>query len=390
MISKDLQSVSLSCNEELGFINEQGQLVASGENGGMLNAAYNGITTQVRIEIVQEAEIKIRLDSLLIDSRREYPIEVQSVIGLNTMTVYPDALTWTVKDPEVCSVTKGVVKGLKNGTTTIFGNLGSYKDSLKVKVEIPESGKIIFDKFNVNDWKLEATSTFNATMSNTNLPSNWEHGVVINFNYSPNRVRFVKLSRNIPFYSLPDTMKIKLNLADILLTKAILSLKSNNPVQSVTREFTGLPNNTDTEIVVPLDKLFNTSDIATYPVWFEYLNFYLEPQTTTRTYTLAIKDISLYYKGLSVTYLSAEQMKKFQIYPNPAKNEIHIRFNKSDNVALNIRIYDLTGKLMKHLPIKNYSEDKITVPLTGFTQGTYFIYIQEAEKAAEIFKFIKQ
>ncbi len=388
LINKDLNPVSLSCNEELGFINEQGQLVASGEKGGILNASYNGITTKVKIDIVQEAEIKIRLDSLLIDNRREYPIEVQSIVGLNTMSIYPDALTWTVKDPEVCTVTKGIVKGVKNGITTVFGNLGTYKDSLKIKVEIPSSGQITFDKFNVNDWKMEATSTFNATMSNTNLPSNWEHGAVINFNYSPNRVRFVKLSRNISFYSLPDTLKIKLNLGDILLNKAILSLKRSNSTQSITKEFIGLPNNRDAEIIVPLDKLFDTSDIATYPIGFEYLNFYLEPQTSTRPYTLAVKDISLFYKGLSVTYLSTKQMEKFQVYPNPLiGNTLYLKFMKDFSRNATVTLYNMNGQTLYSKYIIGVSSEVITISLPNLVAGSYLMKIQQ-NKNSEVVKLI--
>jgi len=40
LINKDVQGIVLSCNEATGFINERGEFVASGINGGTLNANY--------------------------------------------------------------------------------------------------------------------------------------------------------------------------------------------------------------------------------------------------------------------------------------------------------------------------------------------------------------
>lgn len=389
LISKDLSGVKLNCNSEVGFINEKGEFVASGTNGGILTANYNGITTTVRIEIVTDAEIAIRLDSVLIDNIKEYPIEVQSVIGLNTMLVYPDALTWTIRNPEICSVTQGVLKGLKNGTTTVIGSLGSYKDSINVKVEIPESGKILFDNFNVNNWKFESSTALNATINNSNLPNGWTTGAAINYIYTSTRAPFLKLSRNIPLYSLPDTIKIGVNLGDITLSKAVLSLRANNIAQGNAKEFTTLPKNTDTEISLPLNDIFTTSDIAIYPIWFEYLNFYLATQTSGQAYTLGLKDITLCYKGIDITYTSPEKISLFQVYPNPATDELKIKLKDNMFETLNIKLLNLSGQTIKSWNTANYSQE-IVLPLKEVLSGTYLLQVQHSNNSSETIKIIKK
>lgn len=386
LINKDVQGVVLNCSPELGYINGQGQFVASGGIDGVLNATYNGnITTTANIHIVQDAEIFMRLDSVLIDSRFEYPVEVQSTIGINTMTVYPASLTWIVKDPSICSVTNGVLKGLKNGTTMVIGNLGSFSDTINVKVEIPESGRIIFDKFIPDRWKLEASSALNATLCTTNLPVGWDHGAAVNYTYVTTRAPYIKLLNKNLLYSLPDTFKLRLNVGDIALTKVVFTLRANNSAQNVSKEFTSVQNNADTEISFPMSLFFNVADIAAFPVWFENVNFYLGVQTVNQAYTLAVKDIVLCYKGYTVSYTSPEKMDIFQVYPNPLKgNMLNVKLIKPDEGAINVQMFDASGRLMMSQKLEADFNGNASLPVSGIPSGTYFLQLEQSGKSASV------
>ena len=59
----------------------------------------------------------------LLNDGREYPIEVVSKVGFDSFVTDPSRLDWTVADPEIVKVENGVLKGLKNGTTTVTGRL---------------------------------------------------------------------------------------------------------------------------------------------------------------------------------------------------------------------------------------------------------------------------
>lgn len=387
LINKDVQGVVLSCAPELGYINNQGEFVASGGLDGVLTATYNGnITTKVNIHIVKDAQIFMRLDSVLIDSRFEYPIEVQSVIGLNTMTVYPASLTWTVADPTVCSADNGVLRGLKNGTTMVVGNLGSFRDSIKVKVEIPESGRIIFNTFEVENWTLDASSALSASLSTANRPEGWDHGSVVNYTFKTTRAPYIKLIRKIPLYSLPDTLKLRLNLGNITLTKVVFTLRTNKSTQNVSKEFTVLQNNGDTEIAFPLSLFFNTSDISNFPVWFENVNFYLGTQTENQTYSLAVRDIILCYKGYEVSFTSPEKLSLFQVYPNPVKDgsQFTLRINdEMKNSDLKIRIYNVSGQQVFSTVYGVPQTNELNVPVRQ-TPGTYFLEVSSGSKTETI------
>ena len=391
LINKDVQGVVLSCAPELGYINGQGEFVASGGTDGVLTATYNGnITTKVNIHIVKEAQIFMRLDSVLIDSRFEYPVEVQSVIGLNTMTVYPASLTWTVADPTVCSATDGILRGLKNGTTMVYGNLGTFSDSLRVKVEIPESGRIVFDTFEVENWTLDASSALSASLSTTNRPEGWDHGSVVNYTFKATRAPYIKLIRNMPLYSLPDTLKLRLNPGNTVLTKAVFTLRTNKSTQNVSREFTSIPGNGDTEIAFPMSLFFNTADISNFPVWFENVNFYLGAQTENQPCSLAVKDILLCYKGYSVSYTAPVKQNLFRIYPNPVKNgmtSVYLNTDLLENVR--IEIIGQNGQIVRTKSLTNLLSGEVTLPLDGLNKGIYVVKIT-GDKITESVKIIIQ
>lgn len=388
LINKDVQGVQLNCAENTGFINEKGEFVASGINGGTLSANYSGISTTVKIELVTEAQIAIRLDSVLLDNRREYPIEVQSIIGLNTMLVYPDALTWTIRNPEICTVQRGVLTGLKNGETVVVGNLGSYCDSIKIRVQIPESGRLIIDHFQTPNWTFEASSALNATITNVDLPLGWSIGAVINYTYNATRAPYIKLLRSIPLYSLPDTIKIGVNLGDISLSKAVLSLRANNSTTATTKEFTTITKNTDTHIELPLKSVFNTADISIFPIWFEYLNFYLNVQTSGQSYRLGVKDITLCYEGINLTFISSLRNTKFQVYPNPARNQINIRFEE-ENKPSTIKMYNLNGKIIQSIDCSNTISNEISIPIQILKSGTYLLNMERNGRLLESVKISK-
>lgn len=378
LINKDLQGVVLSCTPDVGEIAADGRFVASGNQGGILTASYNNIETKIQIELVASAEIAFRLDSVLIDNRKEYPVQIQSVIGINTMDVLPAALAWTAKDPTVCSIDNGILKGLKNGTTYIIGTLGDFKDSIKVNVEIPTSGRMTGDDFNQSRWTLEASSALNAVLNTQNLPANWTHGSAVNYVYTSTRAPYVKLSRNAPMYSLPDTIKVVLNIGDITLSKVIVSLKANNSTQDVTREFTTISQNSETQIALVTSSLFNSSDIAIYPVWFNYLNFYLGSQTANQAYTLAMKEIMLCYKGVQISGTPSVLLSKFQAYPNPVNGgELFVRL--ADNNAENVKIelFSLLGHAVYSRKFTHLNQPEISIPTSKLKGGTYLLKVNQ-------------
>ncbi len=395
LINTDVQGVVLTCPAELGYINEKGELVASGTQNGLLTATYNNVVTKVNIVLRDEAEITIRLDSVLIDNKFQYPIEVQSIIGQNTMKVLPSALTWTVLNPEICVVQSGVLKGLKNGTTLVIGNLGSFKDTIRVKVEIPELPRIVQDDFsNSSSWTMTAsTSSWNAALVSDGLPSGWSHGTAIRYTYKSARTPSIKMAKTMALYSLPDTIKLVLNPGDVEINKLIVGLHTNNQPSTVPFNLTVLPKNTDTEFNIPASSLIsNLGDIAAYPVWFDYFTMYIvtTSQVVDATYNIYLKELALCYKNVVLSVSNPEMLSRITVYPNPlVGDELHIALNNSGSKSVRLQLYSSLGQLVNSTGNFAVSSDKIIFSLPNLQTGTYFLKIFEDNQMNTV-KIIKR
>jgi len=390
LINKDVKGFQLSCSPELGQIINDSIFVASNvKQTGVLTATYNNISVSKIVTIVN-AEIDIRLDSVLVDHRTQYPIEVLSQNDKTVMKIPPSALSWTIRDTEICSIDEnGHLKGLKNGSTTVVGTLGDFKDSLKVIVEIPTSGRMIGDNFDVENWTLTASAPLNAVLNTENLPSNWTHGAAVNYVYTSTRAPFIKLLRNAPMYGLPDTLKLIVNIGDINITKALLSLRANNAASFVSKEFTTIPKNTDTELSVTMSELFDATDIAIYPVWFDNINFYLGAQTSGQAYTLALKEIVLCYQGVEISGLPSVLLSQYEVFPNPLEgNSLNIRIKNNDAKLLQAQLFHLNGQCVVSQKL-NPENGMATFKVGKLPAGNYLLKIYSDDNPETIKLIVK-
>lgn len=374
LINKDLQGVVLNCDAQVGEIATDGRFVATGTQGGIVTARYNNVETKFRVELISSAQVAFKLDSVLIDSKREYPVQVQSVIGINTMDVLPAALSWKANDPTICSIENGILKGLKNGTTYIIGSLGDFKDSVKVMVEIPENGIRISDNFEIQSWTLDASAALNAVLNVQNLPTNWTSGAAVNYVFNSTRAPYIKLLKPLNLYSLPDTLKLTINAGDISFSKLLISLRAANTANDLTKEFTGIAQNKDISLAFPIATLFATADISIYPIKLNYITFYLNAQTAGQAYRLALKDISLCYKNYTVSGISQLISNGISLYPNPVKgNQFTIRFDRNISEPINLSLFTSNGQLVYAKKMKSSSKNEYNFPVDNLETGIYFV-----------------
>lgn len=311
MIDTDVQGVKLSCAPELGEILEDGRFLASGEKGGTLYAKLGDITTELEVRLITSAPIAIRLDSVLCDAAHPYTIEVQGTVGNATIDLLASALTWTSLDPEVVSVDEsGTIVGVKNGSAMVVGQLGDFKDSILVNVEIPTAHKMIWDDFRVvENWTLKGSSGFNPTLS---VPEDASAPVNMLFNYKSARSPYVQFAREAPIYSRPDTIRIPMH-TDAIFSKIYATVRANNAIQGI--NITIEPNQVgDVTLDIPVEECFGT-DVAIYPLHFELVKMFLNTSTEVGERYVALPGIQLLYGDADETdvdnVLSSQSTAKF-------------------------------------------------------------------------------
>ncbi|MBP9017863.1 MAG: T9SS type A sorting domain-containing protein, partial [Paludibacteraceae bacterium] len=211
----------------------------------------------------------------------------------------------------------------------------------------------------------------------------------VNYVYTSTRAPFIKLLRNAPMYGLPDTLKLIVNVGDINITKALLSLRANNATVSASKEFTTIPKNTDTELSVAMSELFDATDIAIYPVWFDNINFYLGTQTSGQAYTLALKEIVLCYQGVEISGIPSVLLSQYEVFPNPLDGTIlNIRTKNNDANLLQAQLFHLNGQCVVSQQL-NPVNGMATFKVGKLPAGTYLLKIRNKETSETINLLIK-
>lgn len=375
LVDKNVQGCIFSCSNGIGYIDAEFGFVAAENIGiGNITAQLNGVSVSKSVRVIS-SNIKIKLDSVLIDQRRSYPVEVLSTSGTKVMSVSPSLLNWVVADLSICEMKNGLLKGLKNGSTFLVAQLGNFKDTIKVKVEIPESAVMSADNFNPADWTLEATSALNATLNSLNTTDNTTKGAAVNFVYNSARGPYIKLSRKLYLYSLPDTIILSLNTGDISLSKMLISLQANNSTGDVIREFNSFVPNTDSKITIPIASVFDNSDISVFPIRFNYLNFYLNAMTTGQSYQLKLNEILLCYKDFTFSADPSVLENGYSVYPNPSVGKFSIKLNKPAVDQLKIQIYSVSGEVVYLQDYNSPANDKFEVETGHFSPGVYILKV---------------
>ncbi len=370
LIDTDVQGVVLSCDASLGEIQEDGSFVATGTEDGKLHAALGDITTTIDIIVNRNAQVAFRLDSVLLDDRRPYEVEVTSQVSGNTVTLPASALVWSVDDESICTANaQGELYGVSDGRTFVVGKMGDFSDTLQVHVQIPPTAEYLWENFVENaSWTVSATSGFNPTFPD---PTSSVLPVVLDFTYKVGRKPFILFEKDVPLYGLPDSVRIHLN-TDAVIESIALSLRANNQTSSqfATHTFKTVPTNVDTTLSIAVADLFDAADRAVYPIWMKSLRFNVSTATTAGAHKIILHGIGLYYDGVEVTYLDQMGMPTWVVYPNPVEDGMLLIRNL--NIGASLLLCDIQGR---ELVRQHIGSEQVQIDMQAYPAGQYLLTI---------------
>jgi acyl-CoA thioesterase I len=107
----------------------------------------------------------------------------------------------------------------------------------------------------------------------------------------------------------------------------------------------------------------------------------------TIQYTNGIKlisDTSLYTfvpKQTTITGIRQQEQNSFEVYPNPFTNEVNIILNATSTKEMSVKIFDLTGRLVKNLTVVNGNAvwDGTDSNLRPVSSGVYICSIENGQ-----------
>lgn len=363
LINENVEGVALSCTPNVGTTDGSNFIAAGLPAEGELTATYKGLSVTKSIK-VEQAAMAIRIKNLLIDGTRNYPVEVIANINNNTYYYNPASLTWSVADPSVVSIdSNGVLKGLKNGTTTISCSLGNFSDQSNVTVEIAPTPTI---EQKYDNWTIACSAADNLILSNDGI---------LSLSYKGGRGPNIKLTKDVYFYSLPD--------------KIIMEFNSTLPISSIRADFrsatmssnlvdikkdNGFSTTENNIIEFPLAGLGDMNDLINYPISLHSLIFYIGTGATTGENSLKFNSFrSEYAHSSGVENAMQDRSNKLYIYPNPVSETLNIYCGNTQSGIMTI--YNNAGSLVMQKNI-NFNGEKASIDVTGLFPGIYFVKLQ--------------
>ena len=402
LVDENFFDAQLSCDAAIGTC--EGNTFSAGNTPGVgtLTATYGDCTISKQIEIVA-ADIALKLPSILIDDYREYMLEVQATVSGEQYMYEPTDFQWEVADRSIADIdVHGMLRGAKNGTTTITGTRGDITLTATVTVQIAESEAVSQDSW--NNWTVSGYGVKNATATADGD---------VNFNVTSLRNSYVQFKKAYDIFSCPDSLTINFYTSAKFnaITFCVRSAGGKNTnikiepadgaeyftPSSTEAQVTGIDGVTrpcrlyvpagssEIQVVLPMSVLGDPSYVGMYPVNMQFVRFGLlsSAQDNLGTHTMRVGRLVAHYTktnavddiatgGLDTTTLT--------LWPNPVDAGGNINISGINGIT-RTDIYTLAGARISSTP----DAAAITAPSVP---GVYLLRVSGANGESAVAKLV--
>ena len=365
LIDTDVKDFALSCDNELGaIINNNSTLFAKGDGTHLLTATLGDITTSVPVTI-EGGVPSFRLDSVVVSSFYDYNMEVLATVAGKQMPLDNIALDWSIEDNSIASIDdNGIIHGLKNGSTHVYGSVDSISDTILVKVEIPEVRYHDAEtNIDIASWKLTKSGVKNQSISA--LGSN---GIAVDYTISSSRNAYVRMSKELAIWSRPDSIELHLNPGAASIKQITIQVTPSQGAKATNITITPtLTANAVNRIAIPVGDIADINDAGIYPLTINAISVYFSDAVNTAGH-IEIPHIYGVHTAIApdagVENITTDNINTLIAFPNPISQGDIISLNTDNDCSY--KIYSISGQLVKH-GVGN-KIDTSSIPV-----GTYFI-----------------
>lgn len=373
LISENVEGVSLSIDSEYGTSKGSTVDLLGKVGETTITATYNGVTVTKPLTVLA-AQVGVRLPQMVNDGR-EYPIEVTSTVGFDTYNTDPSRLDWTIADPEVLKIENGVLKGVKNGTTTITGRLGDVDTQATVTVELPEGESMAAIREYPAEWTLKQVGGTGLAVDQ------YEQG--LKFSYTGNgssRGAYMQSEASLKLWSMPKALRFVVNPGDATVKRLSVTMTNGQgsvfPAVNVTAD--EIAKNTESTFDLPLEGVLDVTDVANYPITINAIRMDMGKSDSGKAFEIVMPQfLALYDNYGSVNTVNAN-VDAMRIYPNPVADGVMHVAAAGEGV---VSIFNGAGAMVASQAVDCTAGDA-TVNVASLQPGVYFVRFVGAEGVA--------
>lgn len=385
LLNEDLDGIELSCSSELGHIDDDGNFVASGTaTSGLLTAKYGSLEATKLVTVMNGSDFKIRLDSVLLDDKAGYPIEVFTQLSGKDVLIDHNAFNWSVANQAVCTVDRGILNAVSNGTSQVEGSLNDFKGQLKVNVEITDEPQLPIISF--NDESIALVSNISGI---TKTAADY---LTVNYNYTSTRAPYFQLEKKVNLYSKPQAIRIVYNPTNLPISKITVTLSANNQSASIVKEFANIVPNSDNTIEIPIEELVDDmDDIAIWPIKLNSFKVALNASghTVGNPYSLDLKQLSALYANDPTGVIDSSTLIASEMSIAQEDDKVYLKLNLTSPDIVSYEVYSLQGTklLVANLGVCKSGSYLLDGDLMS---GQIYLLNVKHGSSSSVFKFIKQ
>ena len=287
VVNDNVSGFTLSCDDVLGHTEGETLLLGGNITIANVTATYNGMTATAPVKTLA-AQPSITMKPMILVDSREFPIEVSATVFDKTFYYDGSRLGWEVEDTSIATINAGFLKGLKNGKTAFKCLIGDYEDSDSITVEISDSEYI---EQTWDGWSLKGAGAKDFTLSDDGS---------LAFTYSSHRAPYIQMSKDITFYSLPDSITLTFTSS---LPLQYVQVDVRNTVFNKLNylEFgkdSGFEADKEYTLKFDLNALGGTNNLLTYPLSLHLIKF--TPQKSNfGNHVIHLKSLRAHYPVVS-------------------------------------------------------------------------------------------
>lgn len=293
--TRQLQGCTFSCDEQVGRFDADGTFTASTQPAqGYLYVSYGEVTARQAVNIVN-GRWMLQDDSVVVDHAHPYRVRVVGVSGFSADAISPAALTWRSTDPDVCQVdSAGLVSAVANGETLVVGERGDYCDTLAVFVQNPVARVTTVENVPMLD---PATWAFTQSGGKDRTITALDHGFQVDFTGVTSRNPYLKISKQVTLWGLPDTLRVRLAAGDLSLkTLKVLLQTARGERITLEQPFDTVAG--EQVLDWPVDSFCDMAARSNYPLTLLYYYITYASPTPGADYSLRIPGLELVYDCL--------------------------------------------------------------------------------------------
>ena len=367
LIDTDVQGFSLSCSPALGTVGSDNSVFCSGSGCNVLTATLGSLTATMPITI-GGGEPVLRLESVIEDGYNGYTAEPFAVVNSIEYPLDPQAFVWSSDNTSIATVgaSSGFIKGVQDGETVVHGRLGDYDRTINVKVEKPLAMYAPFEApFDPSTWTVEMSGGTNISVTN------YEAGLKVSFTGASSRSPYLLLKKAVRLWSVPDAIRLSVNLGPISATKMLISATTADGTSYNTTIDIPLQANTLNTVEIPISDIFGDAHRGKYPITINVIRFYLTGQVRGTQYEVLLPGIETVHKAFSGVEGVEADAVELSLYPNPVEAGETVTIPAAGGTA---RIFNVTGAWVKDVELLPMG-DAALMNTTGLESGIYFVMV---------------